>query len=72
MYSSWHDGYRRNCSVKCSSVDSIRIKNAKKSTKEKWGDSSYFKSQDYLEKIKSINIEKWGVDHYSKTDEWKE
>jgi hypothetical protein len=72
MYSSWQDGYRRNCSVKCSSVDSIRIKNAKKSTKEKWGDSSYFKSQDYLEKIKSINIEKWGVDHYSKTDEWKE
>ena len=71
IYPNWIDGYRRNCSVKCSSKDPIRIENAKKSTIEKWGNENYFKSEYYLDKSKQDNIRRWGVDHYSKTDEFK-
>jgi hypothetical protein len=71
IYPNWIDGYRRNCSVKCSSKDPIRIENAKKSTIEKWGNENYFKSEYYLDKSKQDNIKRWGVDHYSKTDEFK-
>jgi hypothetical protein len=69
---NWLDGFRRNCSVKCSSIDKIRIDNAKKSTKEKYGSENYFNTDDYKQKVKKSNLEKYGVDHYSKTDEYKE
>lgn len=69
---NWLDGFRRNCSVKCSSIDQTRIENAKKSTKEKYGSENYFNTEDYKEKVKKSNLEKYGVDHYSKTDEYKE
>lgn len=69
---NWLDGFRRNCSVKCSSIDKIRIDNAKKSTKEKYGSENYFNTDDYKKKVKKSNLEKYGVDHYSKTNEYKE
>jgi hypothetical protein len=71
-FSSWKYGYRRNCSVKCSSIDPLRVENCKKSVYEKYGSESYFNSDDCKKKTIEKNLEKWGVDHYSKTDEYKE
>ena len=66
------DGFRRCCSVKCSSIDKTRIENCKKSNIDKYGTESYFNSNDFKEKSKKTNLDKFGVDHYSKTDEFKD
>jgi hypothetical protein len=69
---SWTIGsYSRNCSIKCSSVDPIRIKNNKDTLFKKYGVDNYLKTDEY--KVKNIqkNLEKYGVEHYSKTDEYK-
>ncbi len=71
-FNSWKDGYRRNCSVKCSSIDPLRVENCKKSVFEKYGTESYFNSDDCKKKTVEKNLEKWGVEHYSKTDEYRE
>ena len=70
---NWDNGsYLRNCSVKCSSTDTIRIQNNKNNAIEKYGVDSYTKTDEYKNKKKDILLKKYGVDHYSKTDEYKE
>lgn len=69
---SWENGaYLRNCSIKCSSTDSIRIQNNKNNALHKYGVDSYTKTDEYKNKKKDILLKKYGVDHYSKTDEYK-
>ncbi len=57
--------------------DSIRksevVNNKRKeSTYKKYGDSCYFKSDDFKKKRSEHNYRKYGVEFYSQTDEYKE
>ena len=69
---SWSTGsYLRNCSIKCSSTDPIRIEKNKNTLLRKYGVDLYLKTDVFKYKNKEQNLEKYGVDHYSKTDEFK-
>lgn len=69
---NWKDGYKCFCSNKCSS-NSVETKEKLKITLlEKYGVSSYSKTEEYMNKYKNTCIEKYGVDNYSKTEEYLE
>lgn len=87
-YKSPFGGWREFCSSKCSRTSSVVVERRKQTTKERFGEDSWAKTDvgkkamsgkwdqekkdSYNEKAKKTALEKYGVEHYSKTSEYLE
>lgn len=85
-YKSSFGGWREFCSAKCSRTSSVVVERRKQTTKERFGEDSWAKTDlgkntmsgkweqskkdAYNEKAKKTSLEKYGVEHYSKTEEY--
>lgn len=65
-------GFSTHCSAKCSALDKETVNNRRKTFIEKYGVSSYTKTEDYKQKVKDISLKKYGAEHYTKTNSVKE
>jgi endogenous inhibitor of DNA gyrase (YacG/DUF329 family) len=64
-------GYRKFCSVKCSSLNLDVQKKSKNTNIEKYGVEHPSKNENIRNKYKQTCLEKYGVEHISKTDNYK-
>jgi len=71
-YINYSFGYCKNCSRKCSH-NSSQVKEKRKNTcLDKYGVTSFTKTEEYLNKTKKTNLEKYGVEFSIKSESSKQ
>lgn len=68
-YLKYSVGYSERCSRECAYLDPKVSYKRKKTCLDKYGVTSFTKTQSYLEKTKQTNIKKYGKDFYLQTDD---
>lgn len=82
---NFKSGYRRNCSIECSSVDPERIENivkkldhkeiqqkVKQTNLKKYGESSFFKTKEFKDTTKATKLSKYNNPNYCNHEKAKE
>ena len=64
--------FARHCCAKCSAMDDTTKQAHKNTCEDRYGVTSYTKTDEYRKRLKDICLEKYGVEHYTKSDSVKE
>ncbi len=68
-YLKYSEGYSKRCSRECVSSDPQVSEKRKKTCFQKYGVSSFTKTESYVEKTKQTNLKKYGKEFYLQTDD---